>query len=443
MKTRNLKTIVSLLMVSLLAFSVLTACSTTDTQEGDVAPDPDADQSESQAPEAEVIEIDFWHHYNEQSPENQTLNEVLIPAFEAENPGIKVNAVSHEWAELHDKLLTSIEAKQLPDVARLDIAWVPELESYDVLVALDEAMGDFSEVQGALAPAPASTALVQGHYYGLPLNTNTKILFYNKDLLDAAGKSVPQTLDEFFETAKALTGEKDGQMVWGYGEPALAGWNICPLIWSNGGAITDEDCTVATGYVNSPATVEIIQKLADAYQEGTMAGFSDGDIPMTDGYGTGRYAMIFDGPWKFAELSGAYPDFTAYTAQTPAGPGGSVGVLGGEDIAMFTNADQDAAWAFMKFMTSPFAQIEMAKVGQIPVNLEAIDSEDVKAIETFAPFLTAIKTAKARPQVKNWTEIDGQLTRLVELAVLGEKTPQEAMDEAAEIIDGLLAEANK
>ena len=45
--------------------------------------------------EGETVTINFWHHYSAQSAENETLMNVLIPAFEAENPGIKVNAVSH------------------------------------------------------------------------------------------------------------------------------------------------------------------------------------------------------------------------------------------------------------------------------------------------------------------------------------------------------------
>lgn len=59
---------------------------------------------------AEDVTLQFWHHYSAQSAENATLMNVLIPAFEAENPGIKVNAVSHEWAELHDKVLVSAKS---------------------------------------------------------------------------------------------------------------------------------------------------------------------------------------------------------------------------------------------------------------------------------------------------------------------------------------------
>ena len=66
------------------------------------------------------VTLNFWHHYSAQSAENETLMNVLIPKFESENPGIKVNAVSHEWAELHDKILVSTSTKMLPDVAILD-----------------------------------------------------------------------------------------------------------------------------------------------------------------------------------------------------------------------------------------------------------------------------------------------------------------------------------
>ena len=75
---------------------------------------------------AEPVTINFWHHYSAQSAENETLMNVLIPAFEAENPDIRINAVSHEWAELHDKILVSANSGALPDVARCDIAWLPE-----------------------------------------------------------------------------------------------------------------------------------------------------------------------------------------------------------------------------------------------------------------------------------------------------------------------------
>ena len=386
----------------------------------------------------ETVTINFWHHYSAQSAENETLMNVLIPAFEAENPGIKVNAVSHEWAELHDKVLVSATSNALPDVARCDIAWLPEFQKMGILVALDEEMADFADVSGQLLDSAMSTAVIGGHYYALALNTNSKIVFYNTAMLEAADVKVPTTMDEWVEAIKKLSGENaNGQQVWGWNEPALAGWNICPFIWSFGGSLTNEDQTAATGYINSPATVKAIETFAELVKAGGITGFNAGDIPMTDGFGTGRYAMMLEGPWKSAELAGAYPDVAYGTAPIPAGEGGSISVLGGEDIAMFNSANKEAAWKFMQFMTSEYAETEMAKCGQIPVNKAALESETVKAAD-YAPFIEAIQTAKARPTVAAWSEMDNDLQVAMNAVVTGEKTAQEAMDELAAAWDLLL-----
>ncbi len=390
--------------------------------------------------QTEEITIDFWHHYSAQSAENETLMNVLIPQFETENPGIKVNAVSHEWAELHNKILISAGTGSLPDVARCDIAWLPEFQKMGVLVPLDQEMTDFSEVSGRLLDSAMSTAKINDHYYGLGLNTNTKILFYNEKMLADAGVQVPATMDELVAAIKTIAGTNArGQQIWGWDEPGLYGWNLCPFIWSYGGALTDDAQKVATGFVNSPETVKAVDTFVSLYKEGALTGFNSGDIPMTDGFGTGRYAMMLEGPWKTAELQGAYPDVTYGTAPMPAGKGGSVSVLGGEDIAMFDTADKEAAWKFIQFMTGDFAQIEMAKCGQIPVSKTALEDESVKKAP-FAPFLEAIKTAKARPTVASWSEIDNELNIAVTSIINGEKTTQEALDDLAAVMDQLLLE---
>ena len=427
MKKQTMKKVLAFALAAVMVLGVLTACGKT------------PGTGDSQDP----VVIDFWHHYSAQSPENETLMNVLIPKFEEENPGYKINAVSHEWAELHDKIIVSAGSESgdsLPDVARLDIAWVPEFQKMDILVPLDKDMSDFSEVSGNLLDSAMSTGFVKGNYYAMALNTNTKILFYNEQALADAGIAVPTTMDELYAAAAKLSGTNaNGQQVWGLNEPALSGWNVLPYIWSNGGAITNDDYTKATGYLNSEATVATIQKFADMYKDGQFTGFNSGDIPMTDGFGTGRYMMLLEGPWKTAEMDGAYPDFKYGTSDMPAGVAGSHSVLGGEDIAMFKGADSEGAWLFMKFMTSEFAQEEMAKCGQIPVNKTALESATVKEAP-FAPFLSAITTAVARPPVASWSEIDNLLSVAVTDIIVNGADAQATMDALAAQVDTLLAE---
>ncbi len=438
---RKNKRIPAILLTATLGLAALAGCSNSpDVSESTQKSADSTESAVASSDSADEVTINFWHHYSEQSAENETLMKVLIPEFEKENPGIRVNAVSHEWADLHDKILISAKSETLPDVARLDSAWIPEFQKMGILVPLNQEMSDFDETAGQLLESAMSTAQIGDDSYGLALNTNTKIMFYNVKAFEEAGISAPATMDEFVEACRALSGtNENGQQVWGYEEPALAGWNLCPFIWSCGGEILNPDQTTAEGYINSEKTVAAIQMLAELYEEGSVTGWNSGDIPMTDGFGTGRYTMIMDGPWKISELAGGYPDFTYATAPIPAGDGGSCSVLGGEDISMFTTANKEAAWKFMQFMTGEFAQEEMAKCSQIPVNKEALSSDTVKNAD-FAPFIEEIATAKSRPTVACWSEIDSELSVAVTAVMNGEKTPQEAMDELAVTIDKLLAE---
>ncbi len=443
------KKVLAILLASVTCLAAMTGCGQaspaesatgSENQETATVTRTETETAKAEAESTEEVTINFWHHYSAQSAENETLTTVLIPKFEEENPGIKVNAVSHEWADLHDKLLISAQSDTLPDVARLDSAWIPEFQKMGVLVPLNKEMSDYSEVAGELLDSAMSTAEIGGDNYGLALNTNTKILFYNVEALEAAGLTAPTTMDEFVEDYKKLAGTNaNGQQVWGYDEPGLSGWNLCPFIWSMGGSLTNEDQTKASGYLNGPETVAAIDMFAELYKAQAITGWNSGDIPMTDGFGTGRYAMLLEGPWKVSELAGAYPDFKYATAPIPAGKGGSISVLGGEDISMFNSANKDAAWKFMKFMTSEFAQVEMAKCGQIPCNKQALETDTVKQAD-FAPYIEQLQTAKSRPTVACWSEFDSELAAAVTEVIKGDKTAQEAMDELAVKVDALLAE---
>ena len=174
MKKKSFAKMLALALAMLLMIAALTAC-------GQEAPDTSSPPQESeepvQEPAVEPTTINFWHHYSAQSAENETLMNVLIPKFEEEHPEYKVNAVSHEWQDLHDKIIISASSDTLPDVARLDIAWVPEFEEMGILVALDEEMTDFADVAAGLLPSAMSTGEVDGHNYALALNTNSNNLF--------------------------------------------------------------------------------------------------------------------------------------------------------------------------------------------------------------------------------------------------------------------------
>lgn len=384
------------------------------------------------------ITLTFWHHYSTASPEEKTLTETLIPKFEAENPGIKVKAVAYPWDQLHKKLQIG-SGGDLPDVARLDIIWVPEFQKQGLLTALDKEFADFDETAQGLLAGPLSTGKIGDHYYGLPLNTNTKVLFWNKEMLEKSGVTqAPETTDEFFDTlAKVKAKYPKG---WGFGEPALQGWNILPWIWSNGGDVLSPSMDTADGYLNSQATVDILAKWRKAIKAGQIAGFKPGDVPVTEGHAKNSYAMMAEGPWAFAQFESQFKDYKAMTASFPKGSAGSIQVLGGEDLGIFSTskARQEASWKFVKFMTSENAQVSMGKVGQIPVNLKAMENAEIKQIAYFAPFLEQLKTSKARPPVAAWPQIDTVISDTVTEISMTDHDIKKLLDEAVTKIDALL-----
>ena len=177
----------------------------------------------------------------------------------------------------------------------------------------------------------------------------------------------------------------------------MGGWNLCQYIWSEGGDVMAPDYSTATGYINSDIAIGVVSKMAELYAVGAFSGPSiDPGAPGdTDGMGTAKYAMTIDGPWKANDLTTKYPDLNYGTVQMPSGAAGSIGVLGGEDFMIFKTSDDEhkkAAWEFVKFMTGKDAQIEMAKVGQMPVNIEALASpEAIEAMPLLPNFLRSAK----------------------------------------------------
>ena len=78
----------------------------------------------------------------------------LIPAFEKEHPGIKVEVQQIPWSAAHEKLLTAYVGDATPDIAMLGNTWVPELAALGALDPLDarvHASAD-SALRGQMSP---------------------------------------------------------------------------------------------------------------------------------------------------------------------------------------------------------------------------------------------------------------------------------------------------
>jgi multiple sugar transport system substrate-binding protein len=398
---------------------------------------PPKDEAGSSAPK-EPVEINFWHNYDAGAGQVDVLNQ-LIAEFESENTDVKVKQLYLEWSALKNNVVAGATTGMLPDVLRGDIGFVPQFQSLNVLAEMS-AFPDYAEIAANILEAPNSTAKMGDKFYGIAANTNTKVLFYNKKMFEEAGIPVPTTQAEMWDAAKALS---KGRTI-GFVEAWTGVWNVGPYIWSNGGDILAPDYSTATGYINGPIAVETIQTLADLYKAKALTGPSmdPGAVGDTDGWAAGTYAMEVDGPWRYTMAKEANIDIGC--VNLPAGKAGSSSVLGGEDFMMFKTSDeahQDAAWRFIKFMVGKKAQVAMAKVGQMPVNKEALaDPEAIEAMPFLPVFSEALKTARSRPVTPKWSDMENIIAAKVAEAITGAKPVQTALDEAAAEIDQLIAQ---
>lgn len=386
------------------------------------------------------VTITFWHTYNEIGPENQTLVEVLIPMFEELHPGIRVQAVPYPYDGFRQALLTSAAGGEGPDLVRLDIIWSPEFADLGVLMNLSEEMPDFEEYASRVFPGPLSTNAYAGAYYGLPLNTNTRVFIYSPALYEAAGVAgPPETIDELRAQCGPISAA--GESAFTFSDNGTSGWNLLPWIWSFGGDLTDADITTASGYVNSEASVAAIEFLAEMIASGCFSdGYIGSGIDTWGGYFGGGIASMLEGPWFFPVQQGQYPDFETGAALMPAGDGGHISVVGGENIVIFAGSKQpEAAMEFLRFTHSEAYQLAMSQVGQLTVLESLLEDEYFTEHPYYGIFLEQLQTARARTPHPKYTEIEMILSDAAQLALRGELSAQEAMDLAAEAIDAILA----
>lgn len=422
-----------------LIFSTLTACTTAPNTTANTATASQDSPVSAEASSQEQVTITFWHTYNETSPENTMLVETLIPMFESKYPNITVQSLTVPYPDFMRKLTTAIAAGTAPDLIRADIIWVPQLADMGALVALDSNMPDFDDYKSIMFPGPMSTNLWKGSYYGLPLDTNTKVWVYNKDMYDKAGIQAPATnISELEEQCKKIKAvDQDAYL---FATDGTFAWTILPWIWSMGGDVLDPEMTTATGYLNGPKTISAYEEWLKLYEEGCMAPVVLGNgIDVFTGFAQDMYANIDNGPWTYPIIQGQFPDKEINAVLFPAGEAGSINVVGGEDIVLFQQSQhQQEAMEFMRFMVSEEAQLKMTEVGVMPVRADLASSDAIENHAFFPIFMEQLKTSKARPSLPQWTQIDEILTEAGQLILRKEMTPQQALDQAAEKIDALL-----
>lgn len=165
----------------------------------------------------------------------------MITEFEAANPGIKVNAELVPYEALHDKIVLSQSANGY-DVVLYDVIWPAEFAQYQLLEDVTSRIDD--KTRSGILDGAWTTVEYDGALYGMPWIADTKFLFYNKDMLKAAGfDNPPATWEELRAQAAAIKekGIVDYPLVWSWSQSEAAICDYTTILSGMGGEFLDAD----------------------------------------------------------------------------------------------------------------------------------------------------------------------------------------------------------
>jgi ABC-type glycerol-3-phosphate transport system substrate-binding protein len=164
------------------------------------------------------------------------------------------------------------------------------------------------------------------------------------------------------------------------------------------------------------------------------------------GLASGSISMIMDGPWDLPTFR-KMKNIDWAVASLPEGPKGKATYIAGESLAIFKQSkNPDEAWTFVKWVTQPEIQAMFSmSSGYLPVRKSVLEREDYKAFlekdHAMKSYVDQIKIARQRPTIERYyVNINQFIADAIEQTLIGNKSPRQALDEAAEKSNKLLNE---
>jgi len=428
-----------LLNLVLILALALGACQSAST------PAPVADTlvpaSPTDAPAAsEPVKLTFWNNWDNV---NMEVMNKLVEQFNQAHPDIQVENVFQPYGDMMTLLQTSIAAKTTPDVAAVDLIFLPQLVATGGVQALDEYVsGDTNIDVNDIYPMLAAYDMIGGQRYALPVSTNNMQLIWNKDLFTKAGldpETPPKTWDEMQSMAEQCQDPSNGVVGFEYyTQPVGEGitWQFQVWLWAAGGEFLNADNSAAA--FNTPEGLKALSYVSDMLQ-------GNGSTPGPWGlFGEQKACMQLDGSWLFGYRKDA--PFQWGIAQVPAPQGGTTASnVGGEHILMFNDSPNKAqAWEFISYLTSPEVQMQWdQETGFLPVRKSVAENSDylnwVNNTEPrLMPFVEGMAYAHTRPATPKYNEISEAFSTEIQKALLGDATPELALQSAEQAVNNIL-----
>jgi multiple sugar transport system substrate-binding protein len=305
----------------------------------------------------------------------------LIEAYEAKNPQVKIETVDLGSADYMTVLGT-----QLSGGADLDVLCIKDIPGYANLVKQNrlEPLNGFiaaNNIDTNLFNGVTGQIAVNGEVYALPFRSDFWLIFYNKDLFDAAGVPYPSndmTLDEYDALARKLTRGSGANKVYG---AHYHTWRSAVQLFG----ILDGKNTIVDGTYDflTPYYERVIKEQDDGIVQ-SYAALKTSGTHYSGAFFNNHIAMLNMGTWFIATQidkvkTGESLSVNWGLAKYPHPGGVEAGTTLGTITSIAVNRNsknKETALDFMKFVSGPEGASILAKLGTIPaiMNQEVIDA---------------------------------------------------------------------
>ncbi|MGN0344193.1 MAG: extracellular solute-binding protein [Lachnospiraceae bacterium] len=423
------KKIISMFMVMAMTAAMLAGCGSSEKTEapadsnaaGNTEASKDAAGSTDAAASKEAVTI--WYYWETEG--HQVALDQVIQDYNASQDKYEVTAAYVPFADFKKHLSIGASAGELPDLAILDS---PDHASYANMGIFEDITGKFdvsSYYEGAV-----NSCTIDGKLYGVPFGVNCLALYYNEDLLNAAGCSVPTTWDELLDTAKKLTTDSVTGLALCSVQNEEGTFNFVPWLWSTG----------TTSYeINNDKGIHALSYIQSLVESGAMSkeciNWTQGDV--MNQFISGNVAMMENGPWQIPTMQAEAPDLNWKVTLIPK-DSQYASVLGGENYAVISGGNVDGALDFLTYATAEDqVKFLMEKFGYISADQKIAETQ-FEADSPYQPFVEELKYAMPRGPLADWPSVSDAISLAFNKVITGTATPEDAAAEAQTTIDGIV-----
>jgi sn-glycerol 3-phosphate transport system substrate-binding protein len=395
----------------------------------------------------EPVEITFWHAMSGSRAE---VVDGLVAGFNEANPDVNLVAeFTGSYAETLTKALTAYSAGEAPDIVQVyEVGTRTMLDSGAIVPVIEVSGGQLDQSQ--FVQPIVNYYAIEGELRCMPFNSSTAMLYYNKDMFEAAGldpESPPTTFSELYEAGMQIVESGVAPNAISFGWPA---WIMEQMFAMHDQFLADQnngrDGLATEVYFNSDFGVQVLTEWQKWANDGVLF-YGGREYSANDPFIAGEFAMLAQSTSSLGGIQRSV-EFNLGTAFLPTLEGyerAGNNVVGGGCLWTMegkSEEEYDAVWRFFQYLSETEQSITWHKgTGYFPSTNAAVDALEAEGwFEENPNFRTAfdqILAGNNTPAASGVLLGDFVIIRdivgaAIEDAVVNSMDPKEALDRAAD-----------